>query len=151
MTKKRMIKRNLLLAVACTVLIITSFVSNYQVSKANTTFVQYDCTTWEKTKDDVTYSIDIQNKSKIKVSFSIIVTSESDMTVSIEVNNSKISGGKSTFKYTDSWGNEGKGTIYFNKKAVYLKLSETKQEPTALWGVGNLDKCKFKLISNNFG
>lgn len=151
MTKRRKIGRNGLIAVICLLLFISSFIGNYKIGKAESMFVQYGATTWEKTKGDVTYSIDILDKSKTKVSFTVTAYSENGMTVSIEVNNGKISNGKSTFKYTDSWGNKGKGTICFSKKTVYLKLKETKQDPTALWGIGSLSKCKFKLVSNNFG
>jgi hypothetical protein len=151
MAKRRRIGRNGLIAVTCVLLFIFSFISNYKVGKAESMFVQYGATTWEKTKGDVTYSIDILEKSKTRVSFTITAYSESGMTVSVEVNNSKISNEKSTFKYTDSWGNKGKGTIYFSKKTVYLKLKEIKQDPTALWGIESLSKCKFKLVSNNFG
>jgi hypothetical protein len=151
MMKRRRIGRKGIIAVTCLLLFISSFISNFKVSKADSMFVQYDCTTWEKTKGDVTYSIDILDKSKTRVSFTITAYSESGRTAYIEVNKSKLSKGKSTFRYTDSWGNMGNGTIYLNKKTVYLKLKETKQDPTALWGIGSLSKCRFKLVSNNFG
>lgn len=150
MKKRPKIGRCGLIAVTCLLLFISSFISNYKISEASTPFEQYDCTTWKKVKDDVTYSVDILEKTKTRVSFTVNVYNESGTTASFDVKKSKIAGRKATFKYTDSWGNKGKGTIYFGNKTMYLKLTQTKQDASALWGVGDLAKCKFKLVSNNF-
>jgi hypothetical protein len=143
-------KRQLILAFSI-MLLIVSCISNYQISKAAERFVQYDNTTWEKSTKDITYTVDIYEKTKNKISFAVTVcNNDSGTDASIEVNNSKLSNGKSNFSYTDSWGNQGKGTIYVKNKTLYLKLKETKQDKNAMFSAGNLKKHKFTLISNNF-
>lgn len=45
MTKKRMNVRNGFITVTCLLLLITGFLSNYQISKAESMFVLYGATT----------------------------------------------------------------------------------------------------------
>ncbi len=108
--------------------------------------------TYNKTNSGTSeYQVVIESIKKGKVTFGIRYTfgREGSHIYSTDKISATVNGKKATFKWKDSWGNSGKGTLHFVKKhSIKLEMKQTK---TASGNFGSLElkgKADFKYANS---